>query len=290
MEPKIQGRIFLVGCPRSATTLLQSLLAAHPSIASFPESHFFTHLQASWPWGEVFGIISPRLKEKFQQFLLQIDQEQMQQRWPKSFRARDYALNFIEILDIVTVNQGKSLWLEKSPEHLNHVDYIEKLGVGAKFIHMIRNGPDVVASLYEATRKYSEAAWGGAWSLDDCIERWTHAVKLSEDHLHKSNHIVIKYEQLVEDPRLVLNELCEFLEIPFDSMMIQEYSTASKGVVRQDEFWKKSVGDKIKNANGQKFYHLFNEGQQQYILDELSLGYNPMRTKLKRWRAKLTRF
>ena len=40
----ILSRIFLVGCPRSGTTLTQSLLAAHPMVASFPESHFFSHL------------------------------------------------------------------------------------------------------------------------------------------------------------------------------------------------------------------------------------------------------
>ena len=38
---KIKDRIFIVGCPRSGTTLLQSLLAAHPQIHSFPETHFF---------------------------------------------------------------------------------------------------------------------------------------------------------------------------------------------------------------------------------------------------------
>src|ERR1043166_465784 len=41
MKPSIERRIFLVGCARSGTTLLQSLLAAHSSIASFPETHFF---------------------------------------------------------------------------------------------------------------------------------------------------------------------------------------------------------------------------------------------------------
>ena len=35
-------RVFLVGVPRSGTTLLQSMLAAHPDIASFTESHFFS--------------------------------------------------------------------------------------------------------------------------------------------------------------------------------------------------------------------------------------------------------
>ncbi|MGL6135938.1 MAG: sulfotransferase, partial [Planktothrix sp.] len=42
-------RLFLVGCPRSGTTLLQSLLAAHSQIASFPESQFFRCLLENRP-------------------------------------------------------------------------------------------------------------------------------------------------------------------------------------------------------------------------------------------------
>ena len=39
---KIERRIFIVGVPRSGTTLLQSLLAAHSELTSFTESHFFS--------------------------------------------------------------------------------------------------------------------------------------------------------------------------------------------------------------------------------------------------------
>ena len=37
------GRAFLIGCPRSGTTLLQSLLFSHPDVISFPETFFFVH-------------------------------------------------------------------------------------------------------------------------------------------------------------------------------------------------------------------------------------------------------
>ena len=39
---RVEGRIFLVGVPRSGTTLLQALLAAHEQVTSFTESHFFS--------------------------------------------------------------------------------------------------------------------------------------------------------------------------------------------------------------------------------------------------------
>ena len=41
-EDGIEQRIFVVGAPRSGTTLVQGLLAAHSSLTSFTESHFFS--------------------------------------------------------------------------------------------------------------------------------------------------------------------------------------------------------------------------------------------------------
>ena len=45
------ARVFIVGCPRSGTTLLQAMLASHETVYSFPETHFFK----KYP-GEVLAI------------------------------------------------------------------------------------------------------------------------------------------------------------------------------------------------------------------------------------------
>lgn len=65
---KIEGRFFIVGFPRSGTTLLQSLLAAHPQIASFPESYFFPNAVEKKGL-RILGISSLKAKENLQKFL-----------------------------------------------------------------------------------------------------------------------------------------------------------------------------------------------------------------------------
>lgn len=272
MDKNIQGRIFLVGCPRSGTTLLQSMIAAHPKIASFPESHFFEHLNASWPWGLVFGLASRRAQSQIEKFLRAISEEEMQQCVPeKAWFSQQYASGFIEVLDTVTQKQGKSLWLEKTPQHIHQIPSIEKFVKNAKFIHLIRNGTDVVSSLYEASRKHPEKTWGGPWDIDKCIQTWTKDVEVSRNHLNQSNHRLVRYEHLVEDPQSVLKKLCEFIGVEFDEKMLQDYGEAAKQVVREHEWaWKSSAGEPIRNANGEKFAKLFDQGQREYIIQQVS--------------------
>ncbi len=51
-------RIFIVGCPRSGTTLLQSVLAAHHDVFSLPETAFFCSVRPSrWVFRRL-GLVS----------------------------------------------------------------------------------------------------------------------------------------------------------------------------------------------------------------------------------------
>ena len=262
--------------PRSGTTLLQSLLAAHPEITSFPESHIFKdlvvhHKPGAWIWGNVLGLVKPRGVARFNSFLQAIDQEQLRSCLPKNaVFVRQYALAFIEILDIVTEQQGRSIWIEKTPQHLHCVDYIEKVIPEVKFIHIIRNGADVVASQYDAATKNPEV-WKGRQSIDNCVDLWIKDVQTNLKHLHKSNHILVKYEQLVKDAQSVLEEICKFLEIPFTDIMLQQYTkTAEQLILKRELPWKNTVAEPICNTNGTKFYKLFDEQQRQHIMNRLS--------------------
>jgi hypothetical protein len=267
----IKGRIFLVGCPRSGTTLLQSLLTAHSQIASFPESHFFKALVAKRsPRRCRYGLASKQARARFNTFLQEMGQEQLQSFLPPyALFLRQYSRAFVKVLDYLTRQQGKELWLEKTPQHLHCIDLIERLVPGAKFIHIIRNGADAIASLYEVTHRYPDI-WGGARDIGQCTRRWLEDLQISQTHLHKPNHAMVRYERLVQAPQPVLRELCQFLKVDFQESMLQDYGTAAQQVVLDSEPWKAAVSQTIRNANSRKFYKLFSEEQQQTILEQLA--------------------
>lgn len=270
-------KIFLVGCPRSGTTLLQSLLTAHPQITSFPESHFFRHLIPK-PSSRryLFGIISRKAKPRFEAFLKELEREDLLSYLPNSAIFQyQYVHSFIKVLDQITQEQGKTIWIEKTPGHIHYIDYIQKNIKEAKFIHIVRNGTDVVASLYEVTHNYPQI-WGEAWSINKCIKQWTKDVAISLQYQARPNHILVRYEQLVIDPTLILREICNFINIDFNKVMLEKYMMTTKSIVLDNEPWKNSVQDSIKNRNGQKFEKLFNQKQRKYIINELSGTLNKL--------------
>lgn len=102
MQVTPKKQIFLVGCPRSGTTLSQSILAAHPQIASIPESHIFRILLShQTPRRRKLGLVSSKTRSDFEQFLHEIAQDKMRQYIPKfGLFPYQYFQAFIKILDI----------------------------------------------------------------------------------------------------------------------------------------------------------------------------------------------
>ncbi|MBE9039695.1 sulfotransferase [Oscillatoriales cyanobacterium LEGE 11467] len=266
-----QNTIFLVGCPRSGTTFLQSLLAAHSQIASFPESKFFQYLvpePEDQPRRYKYGLVSrrsyPRMKAFFADELHRPELLKHLSKFP--FQGL-YTRQFINILHQLKQEKGKSILLEKTPEHINHIHEIEKYVPGAKFIHLVRNGTDVVASLYEVTRKHP-LWWGGEWPLDWCIYRWNQAIEISQQHLHKPNHFIVRYESLVQNPNSTLKNICEFIDIEFEDNMVNDYSRVASDLTRLASG--RTVKTEIERQPRNKFETLLNDAQQQSVLNHLS--------------------
>lgn len=256
-------RIFLVGASRSGTTILQSLLAAHPSIISFPETKFFQYLLSP-------SKNSLSLEEGLKKFFIDYIKEP---RFLSYFNPNQSELEksnaLITALDTLALEKNKDIWLEKTPQHIYYVDYLEKLLPDALFIHILRNGIDVIASTYEATRQNSGPdAWSGEWSIDFCIQRWREAISISYQYAEKNNHILVKYEEFVENPRLTLSNICEFAQIEFDESMLVRYKeTAPK--LSLGEPWHQGIERQIQKSNHHKYYSIFQRRNIHYIINQI---------------------
>lgn len=263
-------RVFLVGCARSGTTLLQSVLASHPAVASYPESHFFRRLMPSERWRWWAGLPSPRARPQLEKFLVELAHPSAPRALPRTLiLRRQYVSFFLGLLDRLTREEEKAIWIEKTPSHLWHLDQIERHVPGAKFIHILRNGADVVASLYEVTQRYPHD-WGGSRPLDECIDRWIKDASISRRYAGRENHFLVRYEALVDDPPRVLGELCSFLGIAYRSEMVGDRRRVVERVVLDSEPWKGNTRASIRRQPTRKFEELFTEEEQRYVLTRLT--------------------
>jgi hypothetical protein len=265
---QISGRFFLIGCPRSGTTLLQSFLNAHPEIASFPESNFFNMVSK---WRSPIGIASltNREKKRITNFLSDIGRSDLNYLIPKkALTYRTYINSFIKILDLLTIERGGKYWLEKTPAHLYRIELIERYVINSKFLHIIRKGEDVVASLYEVTNKYPEV-WWGAYDIDMCIKRWNQDVSISLRYLNQENHKLVKFDYLIGKPMEELISICDFLGIEFDEDMLQNSRQQAENLILDDEPWKSKVKNNIEISKSEKFQKIFSDQEKDYISNNL---------------------
>lgn len=172
-------------------------------------------------------------------------------------------------MDAATLRQGKTIWVEKTPGHLRSIDLIERYVPRDVFIHMLRRGQDVVASLYETSRRYPQQ-WGNPWSVDKCIEKWNADVLHLRRHIDKPNHALVRYEELVTDPRRILLDLCEFLKVDFDEGMLTRRRATVDSLILQDEPWKNDAKGEVRKPSTRKFDRLFDAEERSCIAKRLA--------------------
>lgn len=275
------GRAFLVGSPRSGTTLLQSLLTAHPSVVSFPETFFFEKVVPRAGLRRRLGLASARTPEAIANLdALGIGCGAARDPGRLASVGR-CARIFTARMDAAARRADASLWLEKTPGHLRYVAEIERHVPRARIVHLVRAGEAVVASLHEVKQRHPDV-WHGPEDLDELVGVWRANLHRTRDCVGRPNHAFVSYERLVEDPAGVMAALCAFLDLRGDSDAIDQVlagygASAAKvtgrvngsvGVV--EEPWKATVAAPISNRNDAKFRALFSEAEQAVIREAVA--------------------
>ena len=146
--------VFIVGSARSGTTLLQSMLASHPEVYSFPETHFFRGTIPKFSFLRWLKFYGEKDKEFIRQFLNRVNRNELDVKIPSTtFSTTEWVKGLLDLLDSLSQNSTEKIWVEKTPMHLYFASLIENVRQETNFIHIIRDGKDVVASLFDASEK-----------------------------------------------------------------------------------------------------------------------------------------
>ena len=252
-------RIFVVGCPRSGTTLLQTILMASGRLASYPETHFFENYRYLSDWPLPTGVRGYLMVRRL------FRGQNVRTRFGVTRRSGVNA--YISALDQLAEAEEQQGWIEKTPDNLQFVEFIDRYVENAEFIHIMRNARDVIASLYSASRD-----WDSPLSAEQCLEKWLIGIGWSAGALNQANHHAVRYEELVADPALVVDGLAR--AIGMDLALPNDLDLASKArsVVAPEETWKENnLAFKQPTKIPSKFGQVFDTTTRKYMDDFLDM-------------------
>jgi tetratricopeptide (TPR) repeat protein len=205
--------VFLVGFPRSGTTLLDTLLMGHPAIHVLEEEPLLQKV------GEALG--------DFARLPLLSDEE----------TARLRALYFTELDAFDPGAKGKTV-VDKLPLNMLGAPLIHRLFPDAKFIFAARHPCDVVLSCFMQYFEPNDAMAnfldleGAARLYDLAMSFWTRATEILPLDVH-----VVRYEDVVADKAAALRSLVDFLDLPWDEALLDHQATAAaRGLISTPSF------------------------------------------------------
>lgn len=226
-------RCFVVGSPRSGTTLVQALLASHPNVWSLPETHFFRRVEV-YRRGPRGLLVEPGADALLREISSSVGvRHPFRPRWLTIGRC---IRRFATILDTAAAAEGARVWVEKTPGHLNYIPLIARFLPDARYVHVTRQGADVVASVVQVTREHP--GWDGARSIDEAAERWRADIAATRQYDGTPGHSIVCYEELAADPVSVLRPVWELLEVEEIS---PDHRAGIAALISDREPWKQSL-------------------------------------------------
>ena len=200
--------VFLVGFPRSGTTLVDTILMGHPDVAVLEEQPLLKLIGLGFDgFDRVADIAEDELR---------------------ALQDRYFALaaERVELTD-------NSLLIDKSPLNLQLVPQIVRLFPDARFILALRHPADAVFGCFKANFRLNNAM-SNFLALDTAAEfydltfkTWENSLKLFSPEVH-----TVRYESLIEDPEATVRPVIEGLGLDWNDRILDHQKTArDRGLV-----------------------------------------------------------
>jgi hypothetical protein len=187
--------VFVLGAPRSGTSMMQWALRQHPALWGGPESDFLIPLFDDLR--EVFEYGSRRDE------LHWLSGQGVS--WEEFLAHLGHGVN-----SLYTNRAGGLRWVEQTPSYVNHLDDLLAMFPGARFVFMLRDGRSVVESLRRFVEPMELAEGARVWQVSTAAGL-AFGESADGDRLH-----VARYEAAVTDTEGELKRLFEFLGLPHE--------------------------------------------------------------------------
>ena len=263
------NHVFIVGVPRSGTTLMRDLLSRHPQVA-MPQDEF----QLIPFLLERYGYTATLDETDIDRYLAVLKRSAFYHHRKTNTPIDSWRPAPSPVPEIISetlryfapkeTSSDLRYIGDKSPNNLFHLNAIFTAFSGCKIIHVVRDPRDVALSSRKAWKK----------SLTRGAHQWHQGVTTANDfsQKHPESIFTVRYEDLLSNTSTELSHICDFLNLPFDESLLELRESREK------------MGDAagfrgLKTDNTRKFEQDLSERDlarlTSYIYDEMvTLGYD----------------
>jgi hypothetical protein len=226
--------LFIIGNPRSGTSLLRVMLTSHPLICIPPECGYI-----QW-WFNKYGnwSMSDTLNSNsVLSYIADLKSSKKIETWNLDFGLVNELIQILKPLNYaelcLTVIKAFASQKDKTPEYLgdknnyylNHLDLLNIIFPNAMYIGIIRDGRDVACSYRKTSLIGSEYEYRPVLpaKINEIAHEWlVNNEKINDfrKNIAKNRFLMIRFEDLVTDTKSTLESLSKFLSIEYTEQML----------------------------------------------------------------------
>jgi hypothetical protein len=295
-HPPPPRHVFIVGLPRTGSTLTHRILNRSPHVRLAGETHFLGSARGGDGYARRFARIGDlrteeglrrvldaiyglRGKSFWSRFAQQVDRSAFE----AALRASDRSARGLFEAAMREYAMGRPVAGDKSPEHIHAVPTLMSWFPDAAVIHTFRDPRAVYVSLRRKERSEALSAIGRAarkagplfeaYASTNLALRWRRMARLHRQYAgrYPSQYTLLKFEDMLADPEAATRRLCEFIGIPFEAAMLEQ-------VVHNSSYQPKLSGEGIDRSAAERWRQHLPAATERWLLrlcgpDMAALGY-----------------
>ncbi|WP_452231458.1 sulfotransferase family protein [Lacinutrix sp. MEBiC02595] len=230
---KVQ-QFYILGNPRSGTSLLRLILNSHSQITVPPECGFLLWLEPKYKSWNATNLNAIDINA----FVQDVQQSKKFETWNVSSQTiinsieEEQPVNYAALAQCVYRSyaslEGKNpLFIgDKNNYYIHHLQELDAIIPNSFAIHLIRDGRDIVHSYREInkisnTYKYKPNL---PFSIAEIAQQWqTNNLNINSFYKENLNYIVVRYEDLLENPEGVLSKILDKFNLSYEDKMLEFY-------------------------------------------------------------------
>ncbi len=267
---------FILGNPRSGTTLFRLMLNSHPQIIVPPECGFI-----QWWHAQYAGWNKNNLNtEDVSRFIHDLKHSKKIETWKLNYSLlqdnifKHRPANYAQLCSVVYLTYAQlhhkniKLWGDKNNYYIQHINEIYEIFPRAKYILIVRDGRDVACSYKNLTKIKTTSIYKPRLPVEikKIATEWTNnnAQILQFFENYNQQFLRVRYEDIVLNPEIELKKVCAFLNISYHHDMLMYYKNNLENEEEPQEFlaWKQKTIQKPDPGNIGKY-------KQELTFDEI---------------------